>query len=292
MNSLSPRHLALLVLVCAAWGFNLVAIHWGMAQAPPIFLSFLRFATLAVCLVPFLKARGGDIGWLLLASVCSGGLQFALLFVGISLSGNLSSVAIAGQLGVPFTTLLSILLLGETVRWRRWAGIGMSVAGVSVMGFDPAVLESPTGLLLVIAGAASGALGVVAIKKAGPVRPLELQAWFAWSSLPVLAVLTLWFEEGQLQALASADHVLLWSVLYSALVSSLFAHTVFFALVKRYPVSQVMPMTLLAPVFSVAFVVLFVGEALGWRIWVGGLLTLAGVLVIELRQRRLAESGA
>lgn len=292
MTRLAPGHLALLVLVCAAWGFNLVAIHWGMAQAPPIFLSFLRFATLAVCLVPFLKPRGGDLGWLLLASVCSGGLQFALLFVGISLSGNLSSVAIAGQLGVPFTTLLSILLLGETVRWRRWAGIALSVGGVCVMGFDPAVLDSPTGLWLVIAGAASGALGVVAVKKAGPVRPLELQAWFAWSSLPVLAVLSWWFEDGQLQALASADHVLFWSVLYSALVSSLFAHTVFFALVQRYPVSQVMPITLLSPVFSVAFVVLFVGEALGWRIWVGGLMTLAGVLVIELRHRRLAESGA
>ncbi|MGA1729714.1 MAG: DMT family transporter [Steroidobacteraceae bacterium] len=292
MNPLAPRHFALLVLVCAAWGFNLVAIHWGMAQSPPIFLSFLRFATLAVCLVPFLKPRAGDFGWLLLASVCSGGLQFALLFVGISLSGNLSSVAIAGQLGVPFTTLLSILLLGETVRWRRWAGIAMSVAGVGIMGFDPAVLDSPVGLWLVIGGAASGALGVVAVKKAGPVRPLELQAWFAWSSLPVLAALTWWFEDGQLQVLASADHVLLWSVLYSALVSSLFAHTVFFSLVQRYPVSQVMPITLLSPIFSIAFVVTFVGEALGWRIWVGGLLTLAGVLVIELRKRRLAEAGA
>lgn len=292
MTLLSPRHLALLVLVCAAWGFNLVAIHWGMAQAPPIFLSFLRFATLATCLVPFLKPRGGDLGWLLLASVCSGGLQFALLFVGISLSGNLSSVAIAGQLGVPFTTLLSILLLGETVRWRRWAGIAMSVTGVCVMGFDPAVLESQSGLWLVIAGAASGAMGVVAVKKAGPVRPLELQAWFAWSSLPVLALLTWWFEDGQLQALATADHVLVWSVLYSALVSSLFAHTVFFALVQRYPVSQVMPMTLLAPLFSVAFVVVFVGESPGLRVWIGGVLTLAGVLVIELRQRRLAATGA
>jgi drug/metabolite transporter (DMT)-like permease len=27
---------------------------------------------------------------------------------------------------VPFTTLLSVALLGETVRWRRWTGIAMS----------------------------------------------------------------------------------------------------------------------------------------------------------------------
>jgi drug/metabolite transporter (DMT)-like permease len=48
------------------------------------------------------------------------------MYSGVALSGNMSSVAIAAQLGVPFATLLSIGFLGERIHWRRWLGIGMS----------------------------------------------------------------------------------------------------------------------------------------------------------------------
>ena len=78
--------------------------------------------------------------WLLTAATCSGGLQFAIMYSGVALSGNMSSVAIAGQLGVPFATLLSVIVLGERIHWRRWLGIGMSFAGVVVIGFSPGCL--------------------------------------------------------------------------------------------------------------------------------------------------------
>jgi O-acetylserine/cysteine efflux transporter len=52
-----------------------------------------------------------------------------------------ASVAIATQLGVPFTTLMSVLFLGEVIRWRRWLGIALAFAGVAVIGFQPGMLE-------------------------------------------------------------------------------------------------------------------------------------------------------
>jgi O-acetylserine/cysteine efflux transporter len=290
MTHVSGRHLAVLVGICAIWGFNLIAIKAGVDRMPPVFFSFLRFLLLAVVVAPFLRVRRGEMRWLLLASVCSGGLQFALMFIGIAHSGSMSSVAIAGQLGVPFSTLLSILILGESVRWKRWTGIALSFAGVMVIGFNPVVLQSLGGLTLVVLGALAGSLGLVAIKRVHDIRPLELQAWFAWTSLPVLLCLTLLLEDGQMASLSSIDVTGAGAIFYSALAASLLGHTVFFALVQRYPVTSVAPVTVMAPVFSVFFAVTLLGEALDWRMVVGGAMTLTGVVVIALREQRLPDT--
>jgi O-acetylserine/cysteine efflux transporter len=291
MTQVSGTHLAVLVGICAIWGFNLIVIKAGVERMPPVFFTLLRFVVLALVVAPFLRLRRGEMRWLLLASVCAGGLQFALMFVGISIAASMSAVAIAGQLGIPFMTLLSIAILGEHVGWRRWSGILLSFAGVMVIGFNPEVFDSLAGLALVVLGALSGSLGLVAIKRVHDIKPLELQAWFAWSSLPVLLLLTLLLEEGQLESLASLDLVGVGAVLYTALVASLLGHTIFFHLVQRYAVTSVAPVTVLAPLFSVFFAVLLLGERLDWRILVGGAMTLAGVVIIARREQNLADTG-
>jgi len=290
MTAVAPRHLLLLVGICAIWGFNLIAIKAGVDRLPPVFFSLLRYVVLGLVVVPFLRPRRGAMGWLLLASVCAGGLQFALMFAGISLSSSMSSVAIVGQLGVPFTTILSILLLGEQVRWRRWSGILLAFAGVMVIGFNPVVFRSLAGLSLVALGALAGALGLVAIKRVPMIRPLELQAWFTWTSLPVLLALTLLLEEGQLASLRALDLTGAGAILYTAIAASLVGHTSFFWLVQRYPVTTVAPVTVLAPLFSVAFSVLLLGDRLDWRMVSGGTMTLAGVALISLRERALRDT--
>lgn len=287
MTEVSQRHLWLLVLVNAVWGFNLVAIKVGVDRLPPVFLTLLRFAVVAVLVLPWLRLRRGDLRWMLVAAICAGGLHMALMFTGVSISGNMSSVAIAGQLGVPFTTLLSILLLGEKVRWRRWLGIALAFAGVMVIGFNPDVLRSWPGLAMVVGSAFIGSIGLVAVKRVHGLQPLELQAWLSWGSLPVLLPLTLWLEDGQLAALRALDWQGVAAVLYSAVAASLFAHTIYYAMIQRYPVSSVSPLTVLAPVFSVIFAILFLGDAIDWRIVLGGLMTLTGVAVIVVREGRL-----
>lgn len=291
MTSLAPGHLALLVAVCAIWGFNIIAIKAGVDRLPPMFLSFLRFGLVALLLLPWLRIERGRMAWLMIASVCSGGLQFGLMYAGIAQSGSMSAAAIAGQLGLPFMTLLSILLLGERVRWRRWTGIGLSFAGVMLIGFNPAVLDSVVGLSLVVLSALAGAFGLVAVKRVGNVGALELQAWFAWTSVPVLGALTLWLEDGQWSQLLALDVVGIGAVLYTVLASSLLAHTCFFWLLQRYPVTSVSPITVLSPVFSVVFAVWLLGDRLDWRILTGGAMTLTGVAIIALRERELTGTG-
>ncbi len=291
MTELSQRHLWLLVAINAVWGFNLVAVKVGVNEFPPIFLSFLRFMIVGLAVLPWLRVRRGEMRWLLVAAICGGGLQFALMFCGVAMSQNMSSVAIAGQLGVPFATLLSVAVLGERVRWRRWLGIALSFAGIVVLGFNPQVLASWRGFLLLVVAAFIGSIGLVAIKRMHELKPLELQAWLSWASLPVLLPLSLWLEDGQFDSLRNADLAGVGAVLYSALLASLFAHTAYFALVHRYSVTTVAPITVLSPVFSIAFAILLLGDVLDWRVVTGGVMTLAGVAVIISREGKIARAG-
>ncbi len=70
------------------------------------------------------------------------------------------------------------------------------------MGFDRDIAAQWQSLSLVIGGAFIGCIGLIAIKKLQGFSPLELQAWIAWLSLPVLLVLSLEFERPDLGALA------------------------------------------------------------------------------------------
>lgn len=292
MTEVSQRHHLQMMLINAVWGFNLVAIKVGVDRFPPVFLGFLRFLIVGLLVLPWLRIRRGEMRWLLIAAVFGGGLQFAVMYTGVALSRNMSSVAIAGQLGVPFATILSVLVLGERIRWRRSLGIALSFAGVVVLGFNPHVMESWQGFALIVLSAFIGAIGLVAIKRVRELNALELQAWLSWGSLPIFLWLSLLAEEEQFESLRNADLTGAAAVLYSALAASLFAHTAYFALVHRYPVSRVAPLTVMAPVFSVAFAVLFLGDLLDWRMIIGGVMTLTGVAVIVMREGKAAGAGS
>jgi len=184
-----------------------------------------------------------------------------------------------------------VLLLGERVRWRRWLGIGLSFAGVVLIGFNPRVFESVAGLGLVVLAAFVGSLGLIAIKRIKDVPPLELQAWFALISLPVLLPLSLAFEEGQWHSITAASSTGWMALAYTTIASSLIAHTGFFWLLQRYPVTRLAPVTVLSPVFGVMFSVLLLGDQLDWRMVVGGTMTIVGVVIIMSRERVLVDTG-
>jgi O-acetylserine/cysteine efflux transporter len=290
MISIAPRDALLLLGITFIWGLNFVVSKIGIEEISPILFTFMRFSIVAVLLVPVLRIHRGQMSALVVAMLLSGAIHFALSFTALSLAENVSSIAIAGQLGVPITTLLSVALLGEVVRWRRWTGILLSFAGVFVMGFDPQIGARWESLALVIGSAFAAALGLIAVKKLHGFKPLELQAWLAWISIPVLFIVSLQVENPNLPALADVSWKGWAAVIFTAIGSSLLAHTGYFYLVQRYPVTSIAPVTTLSPIFAVFFSVMLLGDRLTPKILIGGALTLLGVLIITLRERRIVDT--
>lgn len=289
---LAPRDLVVLLLVTATWSFNLIASKFGVTELPPILFTTLRFGLLSLVTLPFLRLFRGQMRTLLAAALLSGAVQFAFMFTGLALARDVSTVAIATQLGVPITTLLSVWLLGETIRWRRILGIALAFGGVVLIGFDPQVLVYWEGLALVIVSCVFGSLGLIYIKRLKGVGPLELQAWLAVTSWPILIALSLLLEEGQWAAVQGASWTGWGAVLFTALVNSLLAHTAMFYLIQRYPVTSVAPLTLLSPIFSIVFSVTLLHETLTSRMLLGGAITLLGVFIVAARDRKMVDTGS
>jgi len=286
LRALRAPDLWFLVLICLIWGFNFIAVKIGLREFPPILFAFLRFALLSVALAPILRLHRSQMRPLIIAAVLCGAMNFGLLFCGMAITENVAAVAIATQLAIPFATLLSIAMLGEVVRWRRWLGIALSFAGVVILGFDPDVVHQGMALMLVVASAFASALGTIWIKRVHGLRPIELQAWFSMVSWPVLLLLTLSLEHGQIESLHNASPLAWLTLVYVAFMSSLVAHTGYYHLIQRYPVSTVTPLTVLSPFFSVIFSITLLGTAVTPRLLIGGAVTLGGVLIIAMRESR------
>jgi drug/metabolite transporter (DMT)-like permease len=281
---MSLRDFSLFVLVNLVWALNIVLTKVGAAQMamPPMFFSAMRFGIIALAVIPWLLPMPRPRWRVLVVGILMGGGGYALFVAGLQ-TATPSAAGIVSQLGVPMTTLLAMLMLGERVRWRRGLGIALTFSGVMVVMWEPGGFDVSTGLLFIAISAFGGALGAVMMKQMEGVRPLRLQAWVGFSSVILMAALTLAFEDNQLGAAYEAGWGFLGIVLFAALAVSVFGHTVYYGLIQRYDANLVAPLTLMSPLFTIGLGIWLTGDHFGARMAFGTALALLGVLVIAVR---------
>lgn len=285
---MAPQDLGLVIAINAVWGMSFIAAKVAVSSFPVLLATGLRFALVLVLLLPFLRVVRGQMAVVFGIAVFAGGLHFALVFTGFDLAGSISAMAVVSQLGLPFATLIAVLFFGERIRWRRGLGIVLAMTGVVVISFDPLVFVQIAAVLLVALGCLSMAMAQNLMRLARGVSPMNMQAWIAVFSAPPLLGLSWIIESGQVAAVAQADAVAWAALAFVAIGSSVIAHSGMFYLMNRYPVTLVAPMLVLAPVFGVLFAVWLLEEVLTWRIVIGSVITLAGVLIVAIREPVLA----
>lgn len=279
---MKPLHAAMALGIALIWGFTFVTAKVGVAHFPPIFFTFLRFATVGVLMLPWLKIMPGRMRQVLTIAIFAGALHFGLLYSGMAISPHLSSVAVLVQLGAPFSVVVAYFWLRESVGWARALGIVLSFAGVVVLGFDPAVLAQPLGAALVVLGAFSMSFAMLLMRRLRNVGVLELQAWIAVTAAPLALAASLAFESGQLREFADPSFEAIGAVLFTAIATSIVGHGGWYWLLQRYNVTQVTGFGLLPPVLAVAFGVMLFGEPLTWKLAVAGVLVTSGLAIITL----------
>jgi O-acetylserine/cysteine efflux transporter len=286
---MSFRDFGLLVLVCLVWASNNIVSKYAVSElaAPPLFYAAVRFAVVALATLPWLLPAPRPRWRLIVVALLMGGGNFALLFVGLKTSTP-SAAAVVGQLGVPMTTLMSVLMLGERIHWRRGLGIVLTLAGALVVMWNPHGLSLSTGLLFVVGSAFTGSLGAVMMKQMEGVKPLQFQAWVGLASFLPLAALSAWLEPGQLQVGLSAGWPFAAAVLFSGLVVSVGAHTAYYRLIQRYEANLISPLTLMTPLATIGLGVAILHDHFDRRMAVGTFVALLGVLIIALRRNQVA----
>ncbi|KXS36797.1 MAG: O-acetylserine/cysteine efflux transporter [Halomonadaceae bacterium T82-2] len=275
------RDLLLGLTVIVIWALNIIVIKVGVADMPPLLLMTLRFSLVAALLVPFTRFNRRQLPWLLLLSVTFGGLHFPLLFLGLG-QAEAGTGALLVQMGTPFATLLAAAFLRDRLDLRRWLGLAMSFSGVVVLAGGPS-LPAPLPTTLLLASAFFWAVSNLIIKVAPPIPPLTLAGWIALFAIPQVGLGSWLFEDAQWAALGNAGWSGWGAVFYTAVMSSIVAYGVWYRLLQKHPVSRVVPLSLLMPVFAVLLGMWLLGDPLGANKLIGGLLVVAGLAVINVR---------
>ncbi|GIU65932.1 membrane protein [Candidatus Phycosocius spiralis] len=264
---------------------NLPLTRWMIQDVPPIFLAGLRFLGLAVLLSPFLPPVPKQFGLVLAIAMCIGGVHFALLFLGLR-AAPASAVTIVGQIGLPIITVLSIFFLHEKVRWRRSLGMCLAFAGVIAMLYQPGKFSFEIGLVYVAAAAFVGAIGSILMKRLQPIPALNLQAWVGLMSIIPLFGVSFFTENGQLEAIRQGDLHLWGGIAFSVIFVSIFGHSVYYQLVKKYDITLLAPLTLMSPIIAVTTGIFLLHEPVTLKLILGGGLTLAGVFLVAVRENK------
>ncbi|MFN3370136.1 MAG: DMT family transporter [Sphingomonadaceae bacterium] len=279
-------HIGFILLIDLLWAFNIVAIKEAVTAMPPLLSVALRYAVVLLVCASSLKLVEGRMRLVLLTGVVTGALQFGLGAASYQVATNLSALAIAGQLGVPLSLILAILIDGERIAWRRTIGILLAIAGVTLLVFDPRIADERLGIFLTFGASLCWAAGNLLFRRLTGIPVLTLYAWQAIVSIPLLLLASALLEPDGIAALPAVPLSAFAWVVYSAIAASLVGHAGMAWLLQRYPVTLITPFTLPTPLLAVGFATLAYGTPITPLMWLGGALTILGVSIIALRTAR------
>jgi O-acetylserine/cysteine efflux transporter len=284
---MKPADFGLLFVVCLVWALNLVITRWTVtvADVPPIFFAGVRLGLVGLVLAPFLFPAPRQIGLMFLIGMGMGAVQFGLLFLGLA-NASASAAAVIGQLGVPITTIFSVMFLGEQIGWRRGIGIVMSFAGVMIIAIDPEKFTLTLGMIFLVMAAVSSSAASVLMKRIEPMSAMKLQAWVGTFSVIPLMTMSFAMETGQAEAVLSGNPLIYLSTAFAVLAVSIFGHGTFYRMIKKYDVTLISPLTLMTPIWGVILGITMLGEPLTAKLIIGAVVALAGVGVIMVRPNR------
>lgn len=291
-SPLSLIEIVAILAVVVIWGVNNAAAKLATETLPPLLVGAMRFGLAAACLIPFVRPPFPNWKSLLIIMGVGGPIHYGLIYLAFWLAQDVSPVAVATQLWVPFTALFAFLLLRERISRYALIGMGVAFAGVAWMTLDGHAIADWKAILVGAAGSAAWAITTVIARRTTSIPPLKMQGLLALTALPSLAFASAVFERGHLEAVQAATPLVWGAVVWAGLVSSVLATTMVFWLVQKREAGRVTPYLLATPVVSIMIGWLWMGDVLTPQILTGAALSIAGVALVALAERGLRAGAA
>ena len=279
---MNAREFLLALFVPFSWALGFVVAKAGLEEFPPLLLMSIRFAIAALVLVWFVPIPRNCLKDLFWIALVGSTIQYGLTFTGLSMI-DASLAIIVVHLEVPSGVLLAILVFRERPGLLRICGMVVSFLGVVLIAGLPDTQGQLLAIFLTGSGAVIWAVGQVMYKRiSDQLDGFTGIAWLGVLAAPQMLIGSLIFEDGQWEAVRQATWIGWGSVAYLGLIMTVAGYGVWLTVLRRNPVSHVMPVLLLLPVFTIGFSMLLLGERPSIGVLLGGLVVLAGVAMIVL----------
>ncbi|HET6158722.1 MAG TPA: DMT family transporter [Dongiaceae bacterium] len=281
------KDIGLALLVQVIWGVGFTLMKPVMLAFPPLLFVTLVYAIIALVVTPLAPRSRTPFLWMMLIAALGGSAQSCFLALGLSLLPATTSTLLL-QLTVPFAVLMSWAARIDRPSLRNGIGCTVALAGVAVVIGAPDEDSSWVGIALIALGTISWSAAQILIRlrcKDSGTTFYSAMARHAW---PQALIMSLALENDQLGWLARAT-VQDWTGLVAiALVGFAAGYILWYRLLIRSRIDQLLPFTLLMPPVGVATGVLALGEALHRSLLIGGAVILFGLAIIVWPSRRAA----
>ncbi|MEB3215043.1 MAG: DMT family transporter [Nostocales cyanobacterium 94392] len=286
------------------WGTAMVAMKGVIDHTTPFFLAGMRIlpAGILILIAAAIMGKPQPKGWKAWLWIALFGLVDGALFQGFLATGLVRTGAGLGSVMIDSQPLAVALmcswLFAEKIRLYGWLGLVLGIAGISIIGLPDDLILSifssnseytfalsqsffQSGELLMLLAALSMAVGTVMIRFV--TRHADAVTATGWHM--ILGGLPLWgisatTESQQVQNLIPSD----WLALsYATILGSAIAYGMFFYFASRGNLTSLSSLTFLTPIFALIFGSILLNESLSGLQWVGVMVTLASIYLINQR---------
>lgn len=297
--TLSARGWAIagLIICTLAWAGNALVARATAGQLPPIGLSFWRWSTALLLLLPFtarslwqqralLRQHGWQIAALAALSISS---YNTLLYMAAQTTTAINITLV--NTGLPVAAFIwSIILLRQWPTLQTLSGTLLSFSGLMVI-LSTGDLQrlaqlsfNPGDLIMLLAVLTWGLYSVLLRRWMVPLPGLTLLAAMLLCGVPLLLPFYLW--EYSHSSAMPITLVTLGAVGYTAVMASLVAYLAWNNGVRVLGPATASLFSYLMPVFAALLSVLLLGEQLHWFHLLGGALTFSGLLLATRPARK------
>ena len=290
-----PAAFALMVLLCAVWGFQQVAIKVAGAGVSPLLQVSLRSAIAAVLVFAWMRLRGqplagrdGSLKPGLLAGVLFA-LEFICIFVGLGYT-SASRMVVFLYTAPCFTVLgLHLFVPGERIGWRHGAGVLLAFLGIAVAfgeGAGGAMPQRWIGDLLGLLAAIFWAATIVVVRGSPLARISAAKVLLYQLAVSAVVALPLSLLAGEEGVRGELTPAVLLALLYLGVVVAFASYLAWFWLLTKYLASRLMVFAFLTPLFGVAFGVLLLGDPMSLAFALAAALVVAGIVLVNAPARK------
>lgn len=267
--------------ICLLWGINIIAAKFTVEATGPFTAAALRMILILLVCAPWLRPVAGRNGKLALFGLLNGALFLLLMNAALAISTNVGALAIAGQMSIPFSIILGVLLLRERLTQKRLVGTLLAFLGVVVIVFDPQLLTEIPGLIVMLAATLVWAFGTILQRTLAGISVLNIFGWNGLMGTVVLLPASIVMEP---RAIEASPHMTLavagWFI-FTAVGSGVVGQCGMARLLHRHPINMILPLLLLVPVISVITAWLVFDSPVTPLMLLGGALALIGVAVVN-----------
>jgi O-acetylserine/cysteine efflux transporter len=279
------KDIGLAVLVQVIWGVGFTLMKPMMNAFPPLLFIAMVYGIIAVVVTPLAPRSRTPFGWMMLIAALGGSAQSCLLAFGLTMLPATTSNLLL-QLTVPFAVLMSWAVRLERPSLRNALGCVVALAGVAIVIGAPGADNSWLGVAMIAIASLAWSTAQILIRLRCSDSGATFYAAMARHACPQALIASLVFEHGQLGWLARADWQDWGALIAIALCGFAGGYMLWYKLLVRNRIDQLLPFSLLMPPVGVATGVLYLGESLRASLLAGGAVILVGLAVIVWPARR------